>query len=681
MRLITEKGQLVLGSDFKFEVEQSSPAFSHEGTQSLPVTLPGMANDALLDFPVRTGRNSKFLRKMAAKLEAGVIHKDGQLVIDTAHKKSGIVGALMLNESDFYSQIKDVKLVDIFGKITRNDFAASPDPVAAWYEHIYQCMIAAAVDDFTAFPVAVNLADGKYQLLNGPDITSARTIWDLRYQARRVSTGSETINVPAGYGITPFLFLHRVIDMIFAEYNYVVRTSPFRTHSLLNKIVVINNTADSICKGFVNYSDLVPSITVGDFLKFLENKFLIHAYIYPESKSVDLLPLNSVLLTPADMDLTGRVNDSEKYIYTDTQEVDITSDTSIEGAQPAMETLFDLAGKYTHLGELTEPDFRNNAWKYNFVLRRSTGEYYEILRKPSTSAIQINKIGSNYFRYFTKRMPAKEYKAEDLMPAMVEVKLGILGSKEANVVCPFIGNSRHRNTSYKEKTEDAEQKIILALRAGVADEDNNIAAKYCLGTTQKYNNLGYQWSDYDLTTTDLYQIFFKEWNRYLMNSGVEIEARVDYTTEELLSLRLDKPKLLKGQKVLLKSLSYAVGRKVENIRSNFLLLRALTPETADLTAQFAEQLYTWQYESNADQVFAEFDTQEYSDYTWDYIGPDAPSAASFEYIPAPTAAQYQSGTLYYYQENPILIKALKPGDSTIYEFERVLNSGFRAVLI
>lgn len=682
MRLITSKGQLHLPSDFAFTIEQNSPVFSQEGTQSIPVSLPDSdVNKAALSYPTRPGRKDKFIRKIPAKLEAGIIHKSGKLLIESAERESGILGSIMLNESDFYSQIRDVKLPDIFGKIIRDDFSQSSDKVEDWYQYIYDCMVGDETDDFTAFPVAVNLTGGKYQLLNGPDTSSERTVWDLKYQARRVAYGDETINVPLGYGVTPFLWLWRMIELLFAEYDYTVRLNPFKTDNFLNKIALVNNTADSICKGTLNYGDLVPSGTVSEFVTFLADKMLSHIYIYPESKSVDIVPLNSVLLSEADMDITAILHGNEKYTFTDTFEVSIEPDTSLEGAEPAMETLFDLANKYTHIGVLSESDFRNNAYKYNLVLRKSTGDYYEILRKPPTSEVQISKLGSNYFRYFTRRLPAKEYKSTDLIPPMVELKTGLIGSKEANVICPYIGTSRHRNTSYKEKTADAEQKIIIALNAGVSDEDAIIAAKYILGTTQKYDNMGNLWSMYDLTTTDLYTLFFKEWNKYLMNSGIEMEARVDYLPEQILSLKMDLPKIFKGQKILLKNLSYSVGNKVSNILSKFLLLRSLTPLVTDPAVSFIEQLYTWDYESNFGELFAPFDTQEWDSYTWDYVGSDNPSNTSFEYLPPPTAAQFTSGALYYSQSNDIKIYAKKPGDPLTYTFDRVLTSGFRAVEI
>ncbi len=681
MKLIIETGQLVLPESFEFDITVNSPAFSKEGSQSLPVSLPDKINDLILEFPTRSGRGEKISRKIPAKLEAGIMHRSGQLVIDTAQRKSGIVGALLINESDFYSKIKDVTLPDIFGKIIRDDFSQSQDKVEAWYSYIYDCMTGTSQDDFTCFPVAVNLTEETYSFLNEPDASSVTNPWALMWGARRVVQGKEAINVPVGYGITPFLWLWKMIELMFAEYDYSVRVNPFKTDAFLSQIALINNTADSICLGTLNYSDLVPSCTIANFLKFLEAKYNIHAYIYPESKTIDLVALDTVINDVANLDITSIVNGNEKYKYSENEELHLSSDTSLEGAAPATETILALAEKYTHLAVLGEDDFRNNAWKYNLVLRKSTGEYYEILRKPASSEIKKNKLGTNYFSHFTGRLNYIEHKAEDLMPVMVEIKLGISGSKEITIICPYIGPARHRNTSYKDQNSNVDQKIIIALYAGPADENNVIEAKYILGTTQKFNNLGTQWSLYDLTLSDIYPLFWKEWNKILMNSGVSIEAQIDYTPEQLLSLRLDKPVLLKGQKLLIKNLSYTVGQKLNNGKSEFYLLRCLTPLIEDIEVSFLEQIYRWNYESNADVIFSPFDTQEWDSYTWEFTGQTAPSSSAFEYVPAPTAAQFASGALFYYQENEIRIYARKLNDPIIYTYDRTLTGGFRAVLI
>ena len=322
-------------------------------------------------------------------------------------------------------------------------------------------MTGAAIDDFTAFPVAANLQEDKYELLNGPDTSSLLTPWSLNWKSRRLISGNEAVNVPDGYGVTPFLWMWRMLELLFAEFNYTVRANPFKSNDFLKKIVLINNTADSICTGSLNYADLVPSCSIADFIKWLEAKFLIHLYIYPEYKMVDLVPLKEAIRSIPQMDVSSIIDGNEKYSFTDLEEIDISSETTLQGAASAADTYIDLGKKYKYLTELDENDWKSNAWKYTLVYRKTTGEYFETLRRFGDSSVKRVRIGSNYFRHFTNRLTAKEYKAEDLMPAMVQVNLGLCGSKEINVVCPYIGDSRHRNTSYKEKKKLQSNILLL----------------------------------------------------------------------------------------------------------------------------------------------------------------------------------------------------------------------------
>jgi len=684
MKLTTSNGQVDLSSGFAFTIEQHSPVVAKEGTQSIPATLPASArNLSVLGQPTRMGKNDKILQRIPAKIQSGVFQKDGQLVIDSTHKTEGIIGAIMLNESDLYSRIKEVTLKEVFIKIIRDDFAGSINPVESWYNHLFSCMKGEINDDFTIFPVAVNYNEQSgYQMLNAPDYKAAGVPWPLHYKARRITVEDETQNVPDGYGITPFLYMGRMLEMLFAEWDYTLSVNPFLTDEHLKKMVVINNVADTICPGKIRYSDLVPSCTVAELLTFLESRFLMHAYIYPEAKRVEIVPLQTVLTGSYDHEISSMVDGEIKHIYQEPKEVHLSSDTSLEGATAAMETIFEFNKKYKYVNELNEADFRNKAWMHSVVKRKATGEYFEVLRKMADSSVRINRLGTNYFSYYSGEQPRKEYKAQDLIPPMVEIDLGLLGAVMAKIVCPYIGARLHVNTTYSDESTQ-EQKIIIALAAGEAESDANITSRAYLGTTQKYNNLGNQWAQHDLTPYELYKLYFSQWNNILKNSTREMECKVDYPTKLLLSFRMDKLKLLRGQKVLPASLSYSIGEKITHNSSRYIAIKALSPIIEDKEVSFETQLYMWEYVNNALEVFAEFDTQEWESYSWVYINQDGTTVNpnTYEYIPPPTHEQFISGGEYFRQQNNITITAIRFNTYQTVIFERTLISYFRAVLI
>ncbi len=603
MRLLTERGQLDIPSDLSFTIEQNSPVFSSDGTQSIPVTIPAtVRNLEVIDNPTRLARKTQFIRKLSAKLEAGIIHKDGQLAIESADNKAGIVAALMFNESDLYTKIKDLKLTDIFSKIIRNDYSGAADPVTSWYNHIYNCMKGTINDDFTAFPVAINYnEDTGYEMLNCPDYTSAMDPWGLIFAARSIPSGDDEIDVPLGYGITPFLWMNKMIELLFAEYDYSVGDNPFSiSGSPLKKVVILNNTADTICPGKITYSDLVPDITVSEFIQFLGTKFAMHIYVSPETRQVNIKQIETVLYEDPDIDLTDFVDGSIKVLPVDIQELDISSDTSLEGATAAADTMFDLAKKYSTVTKLDEAAWRSYSWgslpayQHHLIFRKATGEYWDIYfrRQNGEGPTVKERLGSNYFRYYTGRYSSKELKSVDTIPPMVLSTIIVVDSVETNIMCPYIGQSRHMNTSITNEDNNTECKLIIAYAAGKAAEFSlpafnavylaQASAKYYLGTIQKYDNAGNLWTTMDLTTTDLYPNLFKRWNSLLMNSAVDIECKVNYPIEKLLSLKMQKLKQINGQLFLPKALSYSVfSNKIEFGSSKFCLVKKLDPVSSD----------------------------------------------------------------------------------------------------
>ena len=85
-------------------------------------------------------------------------------------------------------------------------------------------------------------------------------------------TPTET-SLPEGYGVAPFLYVHRVLDFIFSEFGYTITENPFKTDKELSSLVILNNAADCCVTGILNYADLMPDCTIEDFLNALYVRF------------------------------------------------------------------------------------------------------------------------------------------------------------------------------------------------------------------------------------------------------------------------------------------------------------------------------------------------------------------------------------------------------------------------
>ena len=241
MKLITEKGEVALPENFSFSIEKESPFHGDSGTASIPVTLPvSQQTFNKLERPERLGRSTTYIRKLKAKLEAGIIHKDGVLVIDTASRAGGITASLALDESDLYTSYKEKKLTEIFEGVERTDY----NSVVSWVEHLAKCAAGQIDDWFTIATVAVakEESDGtvSYEFLNDVDVTSSDTVWPLIYKTRSIYEGDKEIRVPGGYGIAPFFYLGKFLEQLMLQMGYTLRNNKFNTDSVLKKIIMLH---------------------------------------------------------------------------------------------------------------------------------------------------------------------------------------------------------------------------------------------------------------------------------------------------------------------------------------------------------------------------------------------------------------------------------------------------------
>jgi len=575
MKLKIPNGELTLPENFSFEVAQNSAFFSDDGAVSVAATIPATPADlARLNQPARIARKSRYANLFPAVLSQGIFHKSGQLVVASA-SKAGIQCAIALEDSDFYSRYKDQNLKSLFSSKILHTYSTPAD----WYAWLYRVYTGEVVNDLRIIPVAVNKSEDGYQVNNEPVEDGSET-FPLAHEARIVKEGEDDTNVPDGYGIAPFLLLSAFLEQMFDLCGYTVSRNCFATDSDLNRLILLHNCTDVICFGQLDYSDLVPNRTVSEFLEWMRQKFHAQIVCHPSSKSVDIVLLEDILQAGYDYDLTGKLlGDLEQSFQTPSRVV-ITPDTSLEGAAPAAETIEDLKKKYGSVVEVAERDAGPDN---NLILRLATGQYYEARGSLSgrRTGRKENYIGSNYFTHDRRNTDESDVMSpEDLMPPMVFAN---------GMLMPYIGDRRHRNSSYKNSKMDEEQEIIVVEYAGrstaytfSADQLNDERAgrryatmnrfngRYFYGTTQAYDNIGSPRSGrYNLTPDDIFERFFKRYNKMLRNNLVKVEGLYNLPVEDILSWEMYQLKRYDGQLLLPVCLTYEVGRRVRCLSASF----------------------------------------------------------------------------------------------------------------
>ena len=352
---IRTKGEaLDLPSGFSIEIEDSSPIFNDRGSQSVPATVPATRrNIRLLDAPHRidTGVNPNNPER-SADLLAGAYLRRGVMNVTEASRQEGIVFNIGFDNATAYARWRERRLADVAGsRIFIPPGGAGVDSLLHYFDDVYggcderEC-------EFAVFTVAVDkterdsAGDGSYQviywdILNLPEKQGLHQFHTVR---RVVNSEVTDVSVPWGYGVTPFLRVWRVLELVFEDLGVKIEGNPFKEEKELARLVVLNNAADAICRGTVRISDLMPDCTVEEFLNSLWVRFGLVYDIDARKRSVRLRLLKDILTeTGGEVALTEYICGREKIIYNTAQYIKLSAGTSLEGAAPASERFEDFS--------------------------------------------------------------------------------------------------------------------------------------------------------------------------------------------------------------------------------------------------------------------------------------------------------------------------------------------------
>ena len=570
MKMTTQQGQFDLPQDFSITMERTNPMLSEEGDASIPATLPASSNNLeVLEHRERIDRAFRYKNKVDAILEVGPVHKHGQLVIDSVNEDEGIDASFAIDNGDLYAKSRTKSLKEIFADVTQT----FPDVDAACMEmwHIYGGDPGES-EDYTVFPVAVapyEDEDGnkvwQYNNEIGPK-------GELIYQSRGVREDDILMSVPKGYGIAPFLKLHRMIDILFDCLGYRVVYNCFATTQDLKELTIVHNCSDCFCNptATLYYRDLVPSCTLSDFLEWLQAKFHVQPIVDSNAMEVKVMTMEMILDGDHDADISKMVEGAPTVNHSPSRRIVLQPTNSLDGTTPAAETFDQLIDKHEAYMAMYEPLFAalngsNPQFLGGLLLRKSTGVFYEQGLRLIDAKPVLNPVGTNHFKYDRSNSEETEdFSQADVMPLM-------LCDEKTHRVEPYIGDRLHFHTGYKDKKEDGKQDIIV-VRAYTSRD----MAYHTTGTTQQFipdtGNGGVSFT-YDLTNYGLYNRFWSFYNEILLNNETKINARLLMDVAEFLQLNMALPKLCQGQRLLPERMSATLGSRMSMAEAEFVLLQ------------------------------------------------------------------------------------------------------------
>lgn len=617
MKIELNKGELTLKEGFTMEVKKTNPFFSDEGSYTFPSEIPATPeNLTILGNPERPTRSTRFVRKFTALLKGPFMQKRCTLLATGLSKSSGVNVSLLLDESETFSALKKRSMREVFSSKAITVGASKSDYMSAleflWTIYTqdssnpYSSFYLSAFPELTVFPVVVK--DGElYHFLN--EVNSSKN--GFVYQGREIlqkSDGTEKVTVPDYYGITPFLKLSYVARAIFELSGYEVEQNDLES-SILSQLVLLNNCSDTYLSAegtypIASYSDLVPDVTVGDFLAFLKDKFGVGVFI--SGNRVRLRIREGCLMLDSgynpDLDLSEYVIGDAEISFPEAKKLTIAVKTSIEGAEPIAETMEKFQKENSAASDLLDVD-------------EGTGIY---TRYSDDTKKTVVKSGSDAFK-FDRTVDGID-ESEDISTGDEFVPM--VRMPDGNCY-PFVGERINLHTSVNGKEESQEQ-VIIVCHAPFS------GGKFS-GTTRSYRrNAGTlprpRWVTVPaLTPEGLYSSTHERYGAMLMSAAPEFKVRASLPTSSVLNLRLDLPKCFMGTMVVITALSYKLDDNgVRDLELNLRRISGFTDEI-NLPEIKIQKKYYWKLVNTLPKDFnpANYNSVAYDGLT-DYTMGNAP---------------------------------------------------------
>lgn len=335
-----------LGEGAKLEVERTNPFFNDYGESTSPLDIPASDyNRMILGYPDTFGLREKMVATKAS-IEDGEYFAQCRQIILSAQHKGNISSSFYINDGSFYSKIQNVKLKSIF-----------KDEMIPGCSNIDQCidfcrsLIGGSNVNYDIFPVLLTDDSGKdtgynYKILNawgdikqlkdakywrfkdagGYEYVDAPWAWDFclynksdamfQGEASRTEYVNEIpVSLSRGYYISPFIRANYVLKRVFSYFGYELKENFFTRTEPFSKMVLVNNVIDVMVNGHIRIEDLLPDVSVSDFLSVFRKKFLCEFVSDEGTHTADIIFLREVVDSAPVADLTRQMTEEPTLSY------------------------------------------------------------------------------------------------------------------------------------------------------------------------------------------------------------------------------------------------------------------------------------------------------------------------------------------------------------------------------
>lgn len=622
LKIKTNKGYLDLGGDFTVQIDEKSPVMNDRGSQTVPVTVPCTGNNAkITGFAHRLDMGVKPMNEdQACTVLDGVYKRTGKINIVSVGKKEGITLNIGFDNSEAYSAWKAKKLNAITLPVKEyssvNSLCAHLQQVLGGYQTdyaVFQIMTGNDSKDNQSYPKYLNYIT---------PVSEGSKVYRLRYQARTETflvNGTPTaVTLPEGYGVTAFLYVWRVLELVFSEFGYTIIENPFKTDKQLYNLVILNNAADCCVKGKLSYADLMPDCTVEDFLNALYVRFGLVYNVSSDTKTATLRLIRDIVDDVPDIDLSRNLTDEPLITYETARQMKLSAKTSFTGATPSVERFEDYL-KDQEVARLARVDVSQRVIHLNY--EETTGRWF----KWDEDNKRLTYSSSSFFSWDRKSdsIEDNELTSDDECVPMDFAPNDILSPQ---YLADYVHRYTYLKTSSNNDDEDSEKvETPLSFVFAFTSSQNS---KYPFGSVLPYISEGEEvvlkdGSKHTISLLFQYKngLFINFWKKYdaiIRHSFNQVEANTLLPVHQLMSMDILTPVALRGQYLLFDGLSYSLpANKIVPVDLTLRTLRLIAPYNLDeehFIKDFGSTLYVWKLVRNTRAEVQENKKQEVLNY-------------------------------------------------------------------
>lgn len=557
LRIETKNGRLDLESGYSIEIEDTNPMYNDRGSQTTAAKIPNSPkNMEKLGYWFRVD-NTKRPDDERVTVIDGTYARHGKLNITAASYRDGITANIGFDESELYNIWSQVSLRSLALPKLQFD---TLDLMISYLNDILRGTIKNELAIFPAF-LSINKDDkgeiykeaiNRYTLVNGV----STLISDERVEIYYISNNAVPTTVPKGYGLAPFLRVSYLLEKVFSEYGYDLVENPFATDKQLSKLVMLHNGADVCVRGTINYPDLLPEVTINEFLHSLYARFGIVYYIDGSNKKARLKFIKDMINAPAQKDLTPYLSANPILNFEKSKQLKLSAATNITScmddvkAKPVSESFDNFLKPYDYRMHKTQvtTDSVYHMRAYGLMSRRNQDETSkEIL---STDFFPWDKCSAQSYVELTA--------PDECVPVTMYYEEGFYF-----LIAPcYLFGKLHRYTLIETTNVEVSQEVTVKTPLAYSFSWFTQWGEP-FGSPRCFDSIDNQIEDGDFSMINIsdFGLFKKYWIDYdaiLRWSNHVVDAQFNLDIKTLANLDMSKPILISGQRLMIDSLRYTL---------------------------------------------------------------------------------------------------------------------------